>query len=112
MRGWERGKGGRKEGSGGALEERGMSGVVTTAIAAAVRHSALPLLALPFLALPCLAFPVLSFPRPLSLAPLSLRATSHTRLTARDQCTLSTLVGGKGGAGPTSLLRLRDQRSM
>ena len=54
MHGWERGKEGRKEGSGGGLEERDMSGVVTTAIAAAVRHSALPLL--------CLAFPALSSP--------------------------------------------------
>ena len=33
-----------------------------------------------------------------------LRATSHTRLRARDQHTLSTLIGGKGGAGPSSLL--------
>ena len=34
-----------------------------------------------------------------------VRATSHTRLTARDCCTSSSLVGGKGGAGPSSLLR-------
>ena len=27
-----------------------------------------------------------------------LRATSHTKLRARDQCTSRTLVGGKGGA--------------
>ena len=33
-----------------------------------------------------------------------LRATSHTRLRARDHCTSSTLIGGKGGAGPSSLL--------
>ena len=34
------------------------------------------------------------------------RATSHTRLRARDHCTSSTLVGGEGGgaAGPRSLL--------
>ena len=31
------------------------------------------------------------------------RATLHTRLRARDRCTPSTLVGGKGGAGPSSL---------
>ena len=31
------------------------------------------------------------------------RATSHTRLGARDQYNSSTLVGGKGGAGPSSL---------
>jgi hypothetical protein len=34
---------------------------------------------------------------------LGLRATSHTRLRAQDKCTSSTLVGGKGGAGPSSL---------
>ena len=33
----------------------------------------------------------------------ALRATSHTRLRARDHYTSSTLVGGKGGAGPSSL---------
>ena len=32
-----------------------------------------------------------------------LRATSHTRLRARDQYSSSTLIGGKGGAGPSSL---------
>ena len=32
-----------------------------------------------------------------------LRTTSHTRLSARDQYTSSTLIGGKGGAGPSSL---------
>ena len=32
-----------------------------------------------------------------------LRATSHTRLKARDHYTLSTLIGGKDGAGPSSL---------
>ena len=30
------------------------------------------------------------------------RATSYTRLRARDHYTSSTLVGGKGGAGPSS----------
>ena len=30
-------------------------------------------------------------------------ATSHTRLRARDHCTSSTLIGGKGGAIPSSL---------
>ena len=33
----------------------------------------------------------------------SIRATSHMRLRARDQYTSSTLIGGKGGAGPSSL---------
>jgi hypothetical protein len=32
-----------------------------------------------------------------------LRATPHTRLRARDHYTSSTLIGGKGGAGPSSL---------
>ena len=32
-----------------------------------------------------------------------VRATSHTRLRARDHHTSSTLIGGKGGAGPSSL---------
>ena len=32
-----------------------------------------------------------------------VRATSHTRLRARDPYTSSTLTGGKGGAGPSSL---------
>ena len=32
-----------------------------------------------------------------------LRATSHTRLRARDHSTSSTFIGGKGGAGPSSL---------
>ena len=34
----------------------------------------------------------------------NLSATSHTRLRARDHYTSSTLIGGKGGAGPSSLL--------
>ena len=32
-----------------------------------------------------------------------LGATTHTRLRARDHYILSTLIGGKGGAGPSSL---------
>ena len=32
-----------------------------------------------------------------------LRAASHTRLRARDRYISSTLIGGKGGAGPSSL---------
>ena len=32
------------------------------------------------------------------------RATSHTRLRARDHCTSNTLNRGKSGAGPSSLL--------
>ena len=32
-----------------------------------------------------------------------LRATSDTRLSARDHYTSSTHIGGKGGAGPSSL---------
>jgi hypothetical protein len=30
---------------------------------------------------------------------VALRATLHTRLSARDHYTSSTLIGGKGGAG-------------
>ena len=33
----------------------------------------------------------------------TIRATSHTRLRAHDHYTSSTLIGGKGGAGPSSL---------
>jgi hypothetical protein len=33
-----------------------------------------------------------------------VRATSHTRVRAHDHYTSSTLIGGKGGAGPISLL--------
>ena len=32
-----------------------------------------------------------------------LAQVSHMRLRARDQYTSSTLIGGKGGAGPSSL---------
>ena len=39
-----------------------------------------------------------------------MRATSHTRLRAHDPYTSSTLIGGKRGAGPSSL-RLRNSRS-
>ena len=34
---------------------------------------------------------------------LVIRATSHMRLRACDHYTSSTLLGGKGGAGPSSL---------
>ena len=34
---------------------------------------------------------------------ICLRATSHTRLGARDYDTSCTLIGGKGGASPSSL---------
>ena len=34
---------------------------------------------------------------------LDIRATSHTRLRACDHYTSSTLIGGKGGVGPSSL---------
>ena len=33
----------------------------------------------------------------------TLMATSHTRLRAHDWYTSSTLIGGKGGVGPSSL---------
>jgi hypothetical protein len=39
-----------------------------------------------------------------------IRATSHTRLRARDQYTSSTLIGGK--AEPVQVRFSRDQRSM
>ena len=32
-----------------------------------------------------------------------VKATSHTRLRAHDHYTSSTLIGGKGGGGPSSL---------
>jgi hypothetical protein len=35
--------------------------------------------------------------------PSSIWAPSNTRLGALDQCTSSSLIGGKGGAGPSSL---------
>ena len=34
---------------------------------------------------------------------VEIRATSHTRVAACDRYTSSTIVGGKGGAGPSSL---------
>ena len=40
-----------------------------------------------------------------------LEATSHTRLRARDQYAPSTLIGAKGGAGP-SLLHARLEGPM
>ena len=39
----------------------------------------------------------------LKLHGLCIRVTSHTRLRAHDHYTSSTLIGGKGGAGPGSL---------
>jgi hypothetical protein len=42
-----------------------------------------------------------------------VRATSHTRLRARDPYTSSTLTSGKGGAGLSSLLTaFEGQRCM
>jgi hypothetical protein len=38
-----------------------------------------------------------------AITPSHLRANSHTGLRARDHYTSSTLIGGKGGAGPSSL---------
>ena len=38
----------------------------------------------------------------------NLRAIAHTRLRARDHCTLSTLIGGKGRAGPSSLYTMLE----
>ena len=35
--------------------------------------------------------------------PIYLRATSHTKLRARDHYTSSTLIGGKGRVGPSLL---------
>jgi hypothetical protein len=35
--------------------------------------------------------------------PTSIRATSHMRSRVRDHYTSSTLIGGKSGAGPSSL---------
>jgi hypothetical protein len=40
--------------------------------------------------------------------PTHFRATSYTRLTARDHHTSSTLIGGKGGAGPSLLHTMRE----
>jgi len=40
---------------------------------------------------------------PASRFKAALRATSHTRLTSHDHYTSSTLIGGKGEAGPSSL---------
>ena len=40
----------------------------------------------------------------LILAPIEFAKTvKHTRLRARDQRSSSTLIGGKGGTGPSSL---------
>ena len=43
------------------------------------------------------------FPEVSHFDQLFLRATSHTRLRDHDQYTSSTLIGGKDGAGPSSL---------
>ena len=40
---------------------------------------------------------------PVHMSKQCLRATSHTILRAHDQYTSSTLIGGKGGAGPSLL---------
>jgi hypothetical protein len=37
------------------------------------------------------------------------RATSHTRLRARDHYTSGTLIGGKGGAGPSLLHTMLEE---
>ena len=44
---------------------------------------------------------------------LQVKATSkftYTRLGARDHCTSSTLIGGKGGAGPSSLHAMLERQ--
>ena len=48
----------------------------------------------------------------IGLGNINLRATSHTRLSARDHYTSSTLIGGKGPVQIRFTLRLRDQRSI
>ena len=50
-----------------------------------------------------LSGPALITPNPMGPILNKIRATSHTRLRARDHYTSSTLNGGKGGAGPSSL---------
>ena len=49
----------------------------------------------------CTYYKIARYKKQSSNAPL-LRTTSHTRLRARDHYTSSTLIGGKGGAGPSS----------
>ena len=44
-----------------------------------------------------------SFVMSMSIYHVGLLATSHTRLRARDYYTSSTLIGGKGRAGPSLL---------
>jgi hypothetical protein len=44
-----------------------------------------------------------TFLSPLTTMNIVFRATSHTRLRARDHYTPSTRIGGKGGAGASSL---------
>jgi hypothetical protein len=43
-----------------------------------------------------------------NVKPNLIRATSHTRLRGHDQYTSSPLIGGKGGAGPSSLHTMRE----
>jgi hypothetical protein len=45
----------------------------------------------------------------LALGAHGLRTTSHTRLRARDHNTISTLIGGQGGAGPSSLHTMLEE---
>ena len=45
------------------------------------------------------------------LASAICMATSHTRLRARDYYTSTTLIGGKGGAGSSSLHNTREGRT-
>ena len=46
---------------------------------------------------------IVSYVVSMSIYCVGRRATSHTRLRARDHCTSSTFIGGKGGAGPILL---------
>ena len=46
---------------------------------------------------------LLAFFRLAKVVAPTLRASSQTRLRARDHYTSSILIGGKGGAGPSSL---------
>ena len=46
---------------------------------------------------------IIAVPNDPSYVSLQLRATSHMRLRAHDHYTSSTLIGGKGGVGPSSL---------
>ena len=44
-----------------------------------------------------------SMPKNLPRKRVGIVRATHTRLTARDHYTSSTLIGGEGGAGPSSL---------